>query len=395
MLNKAKLIGWFAKTGAAAKAFAIIHAPTALAIAGGALLVWAIVETAKAASQPSEAAEELATAVDDLEDANVALQNAVNDPEADHETIQTLRGDKRRALRRVVSAGAKKYKKPIWLATCGLAAIAGGYLWLFRRYTQTAATLATTAATLRLIDKNCRDTFGDNATNALYSENFNSEEFKTKVYERLKASEEQGRLNDANLPETDINDEIAGITNDIIGDEDMPEKSIYHWNRYTVEDGCYVRGIDNQLFFLRSRLMKLQNLLDNTPYVTFLSRGYVLKELGLHGATVHPNTTVGKIELEKDHKWGWVKGDTIDIGLSSIFKQLTANISNPDWIEYLNEQYNDIIIHLNDAPDAVYGACLYDEKNPRFVGAVPKKFKSLFSSVAHKVFPGKKEVLAG
>lgn len=390
MINKATIIGWLAKKAAAAKALAILHAPTALAIAGGALIVWALVETAKAASTPSEEAD---SAMDDLQDANVALENALNDPSVDAETIDTLRGDKRRALRRAASAKVKQYKKPIVIASFGLAAIGGGYAWLFNRYRTTATMLATTAATLKLVDKNCRDAFGDNATNALYSENFNAEEFKGKVLQKFEKSEKEGGLNDANFPTA--NDDIAPIAADIIGDEDMPEKSIYHYNRYTAEDGCYIKGVDNQLCYLRGKLMKLQSDLDNEPEITFMSRGHVLRTLGLHGATVHPNTTAGKIEAEKDAKWGWCKGDTIDIGLSKLFGQLTKNLSDPDWIDYLNEQYNDIILHLNDAPDRFYAAYLYDERHPTFIGKTPKRFRSLVNSVAHKVVGGHKEAIGG
>lgn len=383
MLTKAKIVAWLAKKAAAAKALAILHAPTALAIAGGALIVWALVETAKAASTPSEESEAAASAIDDLEDANVALENALNDPDADAETIDTLRGDKRRALRRAASAKIRQYKKPIILASLGFTALGGGYAWLFHRYRTTATMLATTAATLKLVDKNCRDAFGDNAANALYSENFNAEEFKSKCLTAFEKSEGKGGLNDANFPTA--NDDIAEISADVIGDEDMPERSIYHWNRYTVEDGCYIRGVDNQLCYLRGKLMQLQSDLDNEPYVTFISRRQVLDKLGLHGATVHPNTTAGKIEVEKDTKWGWCKGDTIDIGLSKLFGQLTENLGDRGWIDYLNERYGgDIILHLNDSPDRYYAAYLYDERKPTFIGKIPKRFRSLFDKVTHK-----------
>ena len=390
MFNKTKIIGWLAKKAAAAKALAILHAPTALAIAGGALIVWALIETAKAASTPSEEAN---SAIDDLEDANVALENALNDPNSDAKTIDTLRGDKRRALRRAASAKIKQYKKPIVIASFGLAAIGGGYAWMFNRYRTTATMLATTAATLKLVDRNCRDAFGDNATNVLYSENFNAEEFKGKVLKKFEQSEGKGGLQDANFPTA--NDDIAEISADIIGDEDIPERSIYHYNRYTAEDGCYIKGVDNQLCYLRSKLMKLQSELDNEPDVTFLSRGYVLRTLGLRGATVHPKNASGKLQVERDWKWGWCKGDTIDIGLSKLFSQLTKNLSDPDWIDYLNEQYNDIILHLNDSPEALYAACLYDEDNPSFIGKIPKRFRSLFEGIARKVVGGHKEAIGG
>lgn len=393
MLSKAKIVAWLAKTGAAAKAIAIMHAPTALAIAGGALIVWALVETAKAASTPSEEAEAAASAIDDLEDANVALESALNDPEADVETIDTLRGDKRRALRRAFSAKVKQYKKPIIIASFGLAAIGGGYAWLFNRYRTTATMLATTAATLKLVDRNCREVFGDNATNVLYSENFNAEDFKSKALAKFEESDAEGGLNDANFHTAD--DDIAEISAEFIGDEDMPEKSIYHYNRYTAEDGCYIRGVDNQLCYLRGKLMQLQSELDNEPDVTFLSRGYVLRKLGLHGATVHPNNAAGKLQVERDAKWGWCKGDTIDIGLSKLFGQLTKNLSDPEWIDYLNEQYNDIVLHLNDNPGSFYAAYLYDEHRPTFIGKIPKRFRSLFNNVAHKVVGGHKEAITG
>lgn len=383
---KAKMIALGAKFGGAIKAFAILHAPTAAVIAGGALVVWALVETAKAASKPNDELEE---AVEELEEVNDKLQE-----DTTPEEHATLRKDKRRALRHVGKAWFKQYKKPVILATAGLAAIAGGYLWAFRRFTAAVAEAAAATAALATVDRNCRRTFGDNLTNALYSENYDPEAFSEAFRESIGNYNEDGHRIGAGT----AHDDIATLSRETLGSEDHPEYNLYHWNRLTVEDGDYTKGIVDQIMWLKSRVNTLQNQLDTEPKRTFMSRGYILNELGLHSATVHPDTPDGRREADKDLTWGVHKGEKIRVGLDDLFRTVSVKCNDPEWVAYLEENYDDIIVKLDVNPDSYYKAALYSEAHPTFIGTIPKKFRSTidkFRDTARVVGGGRKQAITG
>ena len=347
---KSKIVATGAKWLLKAKGFAILHAPAALVAIGAGLVVWAIVETAKAASQPND---ELEQAVGDLEEANENLKKE----ELTVDEVKAFRKDKRVALKTIIKEFIRQFKKPVMLATLGLSAMVGGYLWVAKRFAAAAAEAASTAATLGVLDRNMRRTFGDGLTNAMYSEDFNPDDFDKQI-----ADSRVDPLKDKDGGAVgSLNAEGNQYASKVIGSEDSPDLNLYHWNKHTVEAEHWYENFGSRIAHLKWLVADLQNSLDNKPEVTLLTREQLLKGIGLLGATWHNSDTVGEKHARDDGLRAVCKGDKIDFGLDEMFKEYTSHLDDPNWLKYMEEKYDDIVIRINCNYDAYKRAKLADD----------------------------------
>jgi hypothetical protein len=368
---KEKLLAGGVKWLTAAKGFAILHAPAALVAIGAGLVIWAIVETAKAASDPND---ELEQEVGDLESANEALkQEDITPEEAD-----SFRKEKRKALRKVVKEFIRQFKKPIALATLGLSAMVGGYLWVAKRFAAAAAEAAAVSATLATVDRNLRKTFGDGVANAMYSDDFDPNEFDKKYFQ---AQGEKRENPDAPFDRGAIANEYVS---ELIGDEDCPDRNLYHWNKNTTEDRVWNSQFGYRVQWLKWTVADLQNDLDNKPEVTHFTREQILDRLGLHAATVHPATVKGEKDARDDGHRAVCKGERIDLGLSELFEAIEGRLGDKEWLAYLEDKYQDIVIHINCDYSQYKRAKLYNPvvREHTWIGEVPKKFRPKEDDVA-------------
>ena len=345
MLGKAKIITTLAKAGAAAKGFTILHAPAALVAAGVGLVVWAIVETAKAASKPND---EMEQAVGDLEESADALVAAKENNEP-LDYILKLKKEKKAAFRKCVKEFVKQYKKPIIIATFGLSCMVGGYLWVAKRFAMAAAEAAAASATLATLDRNCRSVLGDDITNAMYSREFDASKVS---YTEEKIDPETGETTSVQKVVPKTGDTAAQF----IGPEDDPLNSIYHFNKETVDRDRWAQQFEWRIINLKTKLNELQKNLDNDPKRVMYSREDVLKELGLSAALWHPGTKEGELMCDQDVKMCWCKGDAIDIGINDLFDDFTNSKVDRQRLE---EKYgDDIILHFNCTYEAFLRAKL-------------------------------------
>lgn len=368
---KTKILTALAKAGVAAKGFAILHAPAALVAVGAGLVIWAIVETAKAASKPND---ELEQAVGDLEEAHDMIAEG---PEEDRKEWRKKKG---KAFRKVIREFIRQYKKPCIIATLGLSCMVGGYFWVAKRFALAAAEAAAASATIATLDRNIRNTFGDDIANAMYSEEFDPEELDKHMSRRaVEAAAAAGTLQADDKTSADY----AKL---LIGDEDDPEHNLYHWNKNVTEDKDYYSTFDGRIIWLRCAVASMQSDLDNRPECMYFSREYVLKRLGLIGATMHIDDEKGHKEADDDEQRGWCKGDTIDIGITDILNDFAKPTKDVEaYRKYLEEKWgNDLILHFN---------CTYDARNRakfispsrlkrQFIGLVPKKWQTMQGAMA-------------
>ena len=81
-----------------------------------------------------------------------------------------------------------------------------------------------------------------------------------------------------------------------------------------------------------------------------------------------------------------------------MFREASINCSDPEWVAYLEEHYDDIILKLEVNPDSYYKAALYSEAHPTFLGTIPKKFRhqiDKYRDQARAVVGTKKEAITG
>lgn len=347
MLGKAKIVAALAKAGVAAKGFIILHAPAALVAAGVGLVVWAIVETAKAASEPND---ELEQAVEDLEDASDVLVEAkeLNKP---LDYILKLKKEKKAAFRKCIKEFVRQYKKPIIIATFGISCIVGGYLWVAKRFAIAAAEAAAASATLATLDHNCRKMLGDDITNAMYSKEFDETLYS---YKSERIDPETGETTEISrvVPESKFN------SAELIGPDDDPINGFYHYNKTTVDRGKWNNSFEWRIMNLKFKLAELQDKLDNDPEVTMYTKQQLLRAFGLTAATYHKGDKQGELEADLDLTTGVCKGDTIDIGLGELFDEF-GDVRDANKMAYLEEKYGeDIIFHLNCTHGSVKRAVL-------------------------------------
>ena len=125
----------------------------------------------------------------------------------------------------------------------------------------------------------------------------------------------------------------------------------------------------------------MQNDLDNKPEVTHFTREQILDKIGLHGATAHPRTVKGEKDALDDGRRAVCK---VDLGLSELFEAIEGRLGDREWLAYLEDKYQDIVIHINCDYEQYRRAKLYNPvtSEHEWIGEVPKKFRPKEDDVA-------------
>lgn len=330
MLGKIKL------AGLAIKAFALANGPIAL-FAGG-LIVGALALMEVAKSAPVVEAE-----VAPHEDAIEQINDDLKDPEISEEDKETIRDEKKKEGKAIAGCFLRGYWKAILLAIIAATLLLCGFLWQSKRLAIAAATAASQAATLKLVDDNIRKTYGDKAVFAMHDPNWDP-----KILERGSEAE-GGNATLANYSDPYRNYNVnKAITNAIDHDN-----NIYIYNKYTIDSEYYDRASSrdyvteflNQIFMINREVattnMKLSGKMDS-PLISRTE--FLCAHLGFIFAGCGNYIE----EVDEGLRMGWGQGDIIDVGISDIVAEIGKHNNDQAYLRRLADEYRDgIPLKLN------------------------------------------------
>ena len=330
MLGKIKL------AGIAIKAFALANGPIAL-FAGGLIVgALALIEVAKAA--PDVEAE-----VAPHEEAIEQLNSELADPNVPEEDKEDDRAAKRKEGKAVAGCFLRGYRKAIILAICAFVLLVCGFLWQSKRLAIAAATAASQAATIKIIDDNIRKTYGDKAVFAMHDPNWDPA-----ILERGSESEGgNGAL--ANYSDPYRNYKV----NDSIKNAVDHDNNIYLYNKFTIDSAYYDRAESSNwttefiriINIINEEVAKANMYLSGKMMKPILSRSeFLCENLGFIFAGYGEYMD----EIDEGLRMGWGKGDIIDVGISDIVADIGRHTNDKNYLDRLADEYRDgIPLKLN------------------------------------------------
>lgn len=325
MIGKLKMIA------AAAKVFAIAHAPAALFIGGLVVGAIAIYEVAKSAP---EVAEKIEQHEDNLEQLNADIKSE----ETTEEQKENARVEKKKEVKAVAGCFLKGYWKAIVLSVIAACLLACGFLWQSRRFAIAAATAASQAATLKLVDSNIRKTYGDKAVFAMHDPNWDPGTLK-------REDKETPGLEGYDDPYRSYNVTKA------VGSPINTTDDMYIYNKYTIDPEYYSSSSNNTTAFINNVIKIMETVANANRYINYEMRSPVLSRTTFLcdylGFIFAGNGTCSD-DIDIGMTTGWGKGEIIDVGITDIYKQVSQNMGNPYVLDELAEEYRDgIPLKLN------------------------------------------------
>lgn len=330
MLGKIKL------AGLAIKAFALANGPIAL-FAGGLIVgALAIIEVAKAAPAVEEE-------VAPHEEAISQINDDIKDPELSEEDREFEIAEKKKEGKAIAGCFLRGYRKAIILAICAFVLLVCGFLWESKRLAIAAATAASQAATIKLIDENIRKTYGDKAVFAMHDPNWDP-----KILER-EPDAEGGNGALANYSDPYRNYNVNNSLNKAVDHDN----NIYLYNKFTIDSEYYDRASSANwttefiriINIVNEEVAKANMYLSGKMMKPILSRSeFLCENLGFIFAGYGEYMD----EIDEGLRMGWGKGDIIDVGISDIVADIGRHTNDKNYLDRLADEYRDgIPLKLN------------------------------------------------